>query len=64
MVKSHTEVIKNVISISEYRVLTSDYATSDDMIEKRIQFLEAFCRNVAKNELEKYVKKARKQKTK
>lgn len=45
------------ILISEYRKLTKDQISSDDKILKRLQFLEAFCRNVTKLELKNYLDK-------
>lgn len=39
------------ISIKEYRKLMNDDISSDDQIRKRIQYLEAFCRNIIQIEL-------------
>jgi len=43
-----------VVSITEYRRLTGDKTSTDERIVERLQYLEAFCRNVIKNELKKY----------
>lgn len=43
-----------VVSIAEYRQLLSDTASTDKQITKRLQFLEAFCRNIIKPELQIY----------
>ena len=45
----------DIISISEYRRILGDHKSSDEIIRKRIIYLEAFCRNVIKMEIEKYV---------
>lgn len=44
-----------IVTIEEYRKLLNDNISSDDLIEKRLKYLEAFCRNIIKSELEKYV---------
>lgn len=64
MSRKHTESqtppspqeIHTVVSISEYRKQTNDYKTPDDVIQKRLEYLEALCRNIAREELEKYEK--------
>lgn len=50
--------IHTVVSISEYRKETKDYKTPDDLVQKRLEYLEALCRNIARKELEKYEKNA------
>ena len=45
-----------ILSISEYRRILGDNKSSDEIIQKRITYLEALCRNVIKIEIEKYVK--------
>lgn len=44
------------ISIQEYRKIMSDETSTDDQILKRLSYLEALCRNVIKQELEKFEK--------
>lgn len=41
------------ISIEEYRKVLNDYKTPNNIIEKRIKYLESFCRNIIKIELNK-----------
>ncbi|OGN29068.1 MAG: hypothetical protein A3A33_00220 [Candidatus Yanofskybacteria bacterium RIFCSPLOWO2_01_FULL_49_25] len=43
--------------IEEYRRILNDQVSSGEFIEKRLQYLEAFCRNVIKLELGKYAQK-------
>ena len=43
----------NIVSIVEYRKLLNDYTNPDELIIKRIEYLESFCRNVIRIELEK-----------
>lgn len=42
------------ITILHYRTLLNDHASTDEQIAKRIEYLEAFCRNVIRIELEGY----------
>ena len=44
-----------VITTDEYRKLLDDHTSTDEQIAKRLEYLEAFCRNVIKLELEQYV---------
>jgi hypothetical protein len=46
------------ISIQEYRKIMSDETSTDDQILKRLNYLEALCRNVIKQELENFQKNA------
>ena len=45
-----------MISVEEYRKLMDDQTSSDELVVKRIQFLDVFCRNIIRAELEKYKK--------
>jgi hypothetical protein len=45
-----------MISLEEYRKIMKDEISSDELILKRIQYLEAFCKNIIHVELEKYSK--------
>lgn len=51
-----------LVSVDEYREILDDYASTEEQIKKRLEFLEALCRNVAKSELENYVNEAKKRK--
>ena len=42
-----------VVSVEEYRQLVNDFTSSDERIEERLQYLEAFVRNIIRPELEK-----------
>lgn len=42
------------VTVEEYRKLLNDYISSEEQIIKRLQYLEALCRNNIKSELEKY----------
>jgi hypothetical protein len=48
-----------MISTEEYREILNDRVSSAEQIKKRLEYLEAFCRNVIKIELKKYVKQSR-----
>jgi hypothetical protein len=55
-----SELEKNtetVISVDEYRSLVNDFDSSEDKIIQRINYLTAFCRNIARAELDRYVNK-------
>lgn len=43
-----------VVSVAEYRKLTGDRETSDEVVVSRLQYLEALCKNVCAIELESY----------
>ena len=45
-----------LVSIAEYRKLLKDDVSTDKQITARLQYLEAFCRNIIKLELQKYGK--------
>jgi hypothetical protein len=42
-----------VVSVEEYRKLVNDFTSSDERVEERLQYLEAFVRNIIRPELEK-----------
>lgn len=52
--------LEHNISKEEYRKLLNDYKSSDEQIEKRLQYLGSFCRNIIRAELQQYVEKNRK----
>ena len=49
-----------MVTVEEYRKMLKDYISTEEQITKRIVYLEAFCRNIIKNEIEKHVKEKRK----
>lgn len=52
------ELLHN-ISKEEYRKILNDDKSSDEQIEKRLQYLGSFFRNIIRAELQKYVEKNR-----
>jgi len=42
------------ITVQEYRKLLNDSESTDQQIKSRLQYLEAFCRNIIQIELENY----------
>ena len=46
-----------MLTIKEYREILNDQTSSEEQIKKRLQYLEAFCRNVIKLELENVCQK-------
>lgn len=49
-----------MVTVEEYRKILNDQKTSDENITKRLKYLEAFCRNIIKTELQRYVAKSKK----
>ena len=47
------------MEIKEYRKILKDDVSSDEQIQERLCYLEAFCSNIIEIELEKYYKKVR-----
>lgn len=45
----------------KYREILNDYRSTEEQITKRLQYLEAFCRNVIRSELENVCQKKHKQ---
>ncbi len=45
-----------IISTKEYRELLKDEISTDEQIIKRLEYLESFCRNLIRPELEKILK--------
>jgi len=45
-----------VVSVTEYRKLLGDYKSTDEQIVERLQFLEAFCRNIIKPIIKTYAR--------
>jgi hypothetical protein len=50
---------KDIIPIEEYRRIVNDNVSPEFQVRKRLQYLEALCRNIIKAEIEFYVKAAR-----
>jgi hypothetical protein len=48
------------VSIEEYRKIMSDESSTNEQIQKRLNYLEALCRNVIKRELEEFRNSAEK----
>jgi len=49
-----------LVSIDEYRRALGDLRSSDEKVAQRLGYLEAFCRNIIRLELETYANKAKK----
>jgi hypothetical protein len=49
-----------IVSVAEYRQILGDSSSSEKDITKRLQYLEAFCANIIKPELQIYVSKQQK----
>lgn len=49
-----------VVSVEEYRQIVNDFTSSNERIEERLQYLEAFCRNIIKPELQKIYEQSKK----
>lgn len=45
---------KTLVSVAEYRAILGDNSSTDKHIVERLQYLEAFCRNIIKPELQIY----------
>ena len=50
---------ETVVSVAEYRHIIGDESSTDEHILERLQYLEAFCRNIIKPELQKYYDKGK-----
>ena len=50
-----------MISIKEYRKILNDQVSSDEQVKQRLQYLEAFCRNIIRLELKTHVEAIHKQ---
>ena len=56
-----------MLTIKEYREILNDQTSSEEQITKRLQYLDAFCRNVIRLELKnvcqkKQIKQSKKEK--
>lgn len=57
--QSTSSLGKSIISINDYRCILGDDSSSDDLIKKRLEYVEVFCRTIIKNEIKKYVEKSK-----
>ena len=55
------EVPRNetLVSVAEYRRLVGDNTSTDARITERLRYLEAFCRNIIKPELQNHYDKSK-----
>jgi hypothetical protein len=51
--KDNIAMNKTTVSIEEYRKLTGDATSPDDLVLQRITYIERLCRGVIVNELQK-----------
>jgi hypothetical protein len=47
---------ETLVSIAEYRSMLGNTTSNDEDIARRLQYLEAYCRNIIKLELQSYGK--------
>jgi hypothetical protein len=45
------------VVLKDYREIMNDKASTDEQIEKRIEYLDSLCRNIIKEELSKFLTK-------
>jgi len=45
-----------VVTVDEYRKVLNDYKSTDEQIKKRIEYIQALCRGIIRQELESYEK--------
>lgn len=45
-----------MISVEKYRMIVNDYSSSDEVVKARLEFLQSFCRNIIRTELDTYDK--------
>ena len=43
------------VTIKDYREIMNDEISTDEQIEKRIEYIDNFCRNIIKAELSKFL---------
>ena len=46
-------ISKELVTVREYREILNDNDSSDEQVQKRIQYLEALCQNIISSELQK-----------
>ncbi|MBP9760516.1 MAG: hypothetical protein KBD24_04120 [Candidatus Pacebacteria bacterium] len=47
----------DVVSTAEYRRLTGDILTPDDLVARRLRFLERLCRSIIRSTLQEHANK-------
>ncbi len=50
----------SLLTIDEYREIMNDYQTPDDVIQRRLLYIQSLCKNVISTELEKYLTQIKK----
>ena len=48
-----------MVTIDEYRQILKDYKSTDEQIKKRLEYIEALCRNVIRQEIQNHAAKIR-----
>lgn len=56
---SYNDGSNSIITIQEYRNLIGDNSTSNEQVKRRIEYLEALCRNIIRSEIDNYGKETR-----
>lgn len=44
-----------MVTIEEYREMLKDYTSTDKQIKNRIDYLEAYCRSIVRQEIEDFI---------
>gem|GEM_PF-2114187 len=57
----HYKIKTVMITVEEYRSILNDNKSSEEVIQKRIEYITAICKNIAKDEISNYVKCSKKQ---
>jgi len=47
---------REILTVEEYRKLMDDYISTDEIIRKRVKYMETLCRFTVRDNLQKYVK--------
>jgi hypothetical protein len=45
-----------LLTTEEYREILGDFESRDEQIQKRLDYLESFCRNIIRLEIDQYLK--------
>lgn len=48
-----------MVTIEEYRKLLKDYKSPEEVIIKRINYIESLCRNIIRSEIKSYVSRTK-----
>lgn len=56
MLNQTNEINTSTISITKYREITGDITSSNEIIQKRIDYLSALCSNVIRQELDSFMR--------